>query len=391
MPPPHTGCLRLADFIDGNLEPIVAEWENFAREHWPGEVPGPVELRDNAVAMLSAVAEDMRIHESKEDHKCSLEETSKECPALEGAALQHAQERIQSGFDIIQLVAEFRAMRASVMRIWRESHPAPHAKQVNDLIRFNEAIDQLVATSVEAHSARVEQGRRLFMGIIGHDLRQPLCSVRLLVSALIRAGDTIELPPVLAKIQHSVDSMDALVRDLVDVSSIRLGVKMAVYPVPLDLAQLADQALIQAESAKPRQSFKLVCVGDLHGEWDGLRLRQLLANLLGNAAQHGSGNSPVELILHPTADNAGVEIRVRNQGRQIPKEVLDVLFDPLVQHTHAETDRCAGSIGLGLFICREIVKAHQGKIEVESTKEGITTFTVVIPRVTTMTPAEDGI
>jgi len=380
MSDPHAGCLRLADFIEGNVEAIMVAWEDFARRHWPGEVPGTKEVRNNAVAMLTAVAADMRTYESEREQKNRSEGSGREYPALDSAALKHAQERILSGFDIMQLVAEFRALRASVVRIWREGHPSPHGQQVDDLIRFHEAIDQLVATSVEAHSARVEQGRRVFMGIIGHDLRQPLCSVRLLVSALIRAGDSVEFPPVLAKIQQSVESMDTMVRDLVDISSTRLGVKMAVYPQSIDLTELGGEVLLQAESANPQRSFKLVSVGDLYGEWDGLRLRQLLANLLESAVQHASDASPVELILHPSVDDESVEIRVRNQGRQIPKEVLDVLFDPLVRLESKEARSRPASMGLGLYICREIVKAHHGKIGVESTKEGITTFTVVIPR-----------
>lgn len=381
MSPPHAGCPRLADFIDENLEAIVGEWEDFARANWPGEVPGIAELRNNAVAMLRAVVADMRTYESEREQRRRSEGVGEECRTLEGAAMLHAQERISSGFDIVQVVAEFRGLRASVMRIWQASHPTPHAEQVDDLIRFNEAIDQLVATSVEAHSARVEQGRRLFMGIIGHDLRQPLCSVRLLVSALIRARDAVDFPPVLAKIQQSVESMDELVRDLIDLSSTRLGVKMAVYPQTMDLQELAEEILLQVESANPQRRFKLVSVGDLYGEWDGLRLRQLLSNLLGNAAQHGSDATAVELILHPSVNNESVEIRVRNQGRQIPKDVLDVLFEPLMRHTHAGGDNRPGSVGLGLYICRQIVKAHQGEISVESTEEGITTFTVVLPRV----------
>ena len=379
MPSPQATCRSLADFIVENEEAIVSAWEDFARGNWPGGVPDRAELRDNAAEMLAAVAADMRTLQSDTEQKRKSEGTGHENAALDGAALLHAKERISSGFDVVQLLAEFRALRASVMRIWQASHPVPHEEQVEDLIRFNEAIDELVAISVEAHSARVEQGRRVFMGIIGHDLRQPLCSVRLLVSALIRAGATVELPPVLAKIQQSVDSMDELVRDLVDVSSTRMGEKMAVYPQPLDLGELAGEVLIQAESANPQRSFRRVSTGDLHGEWDGMRLRQLLANLLSNAAQHASEAMPVELILHPTGDDEGVEIVVRSQGRQIPKELLEVLFEPLTRPPRGEMNR-PGSMGLGLYICRLIVKAHEGRIGVESTAEGITTFTVVLPR-----------
>jgi signal transduction histidine kinase len=384
MVPPEVVGPRLADFIDQNREAIMADWENFARAHWPGEVPGAMELRDNASAMLSAVVKDLRTRESEGEQKLGSEGGDKVDPSLEGAAMLHARERISSGFDIVQVVAELRALRASVMRIWQASHPAPHAGQVDDLIRFSDLIDQLMAISVEAHSAHLEPGRRFFMRVIGHDLRQPLCSVRLLVSALIRAGDTIETAPVLAKIQQSVDSIDALVRDLVDLSCTMPGVKMAVYPQSLDLAELAGEALIHAESGNPRRSFKLVSVGDLSGEWDSLRLRQVLANLLGIAAEHGCDATPVELILHPTVNDEGVEIRVRSQGRQIPKGVLEMIFEPLKQYPQGEGHSWPGSMVLGLCICREIVRAHEGVMEVASTPEGITTFTIILPRTALM-------
>ena len=381
MSSPQPVCFRLADFIAGHRAAIVSAWEDFARGNWPVELPDTMELRDNAETILMAFAADMKSTPADLAHDRGSGRDLKERMLLAGETLRHVRERMASGFDLVLMVAEFRALRASVMRVWLASHPLAHTEQAIDLMHFHEAIDGLVSMVVEAHSARVEQGRRLFMGIIGHDLRQPLCSVRLLVSALIRAGNTIESPPVLAKIQQSVESMDALVRDLVDLSSTRLGVKMTVYRQSLDLAELAGETMIQAESANPRLIFKLVTEGDLSGEWDGLRLRQLLGNLLENAARYSSDAGEVELILNPTADDEGVEIRVRNQGRLIPPDVLEVLFEPMKRYARADADSRVGSVGLGLYICREIVSAHEGEIGVESTEDGTTTVTIVLPRV----------
>jgi len=375
----HDEPVRLGDFILRNLEAIIATWEEFARSHWPsGESPSSAELRDNAESMLRAVAADMESGQSPEEWKLRSEGAGKWNASLDGAALTHARERLSAGFDIVKVVGEFRALRASVMHIWRASAPQSYPDRSDDLMRFNEAIDELVAVSVEAHSARVEQGRRLFLGIIGHDLRQPLCSVRLLASALTRGGAGADLPVILAKIQNGVDSMDALVRDLLDLSGSQLGKPMAIYPVMLDLGELASQVLGQAEVAHPGHVFALTTDGDLSGAWDGLRLRQLLSNLLGNAAQHGRNGGTIELALRGNGES--VVMTVTNTGRMIPKDLLSLLFDPMVQHSVVDSDGPPGSMGLGLYICREVVRAHHGTINVSSSEDGTTIFTIVLPR-----------
>jgi signal transduction histidine kinase len=378
MEPRHEP-VRLWDFILQNLEAIISAWEEFARAHWPSdETPDRADLRDNAENMLRAVAADMVSRQSREEEKLKSEGEGKWNASLDGAALTHAKERLSAGFDIVRVVSEFRALRASVMRIWRASNPRPYSNGGDDLMRFNESIDELVAVSVEAHSARVEQGRRLFLGIVGHDLRQPLCSVRLLVSALARGAPGADLPTVLAKIQNGVDSMDALVRDLLDLSGSQLGKPMAMYPVEVDLGELASQVVGQVEAAHPDHKFALTTEGDLTGEWDGFRLRQMLSNLLGNAAQHGRSDSTIELGVRGAGES--VVMTVTNSGRPIPKELLSLLFDPLVRHSLDDSDGPPGSMGLGLYICREVVRAHQGPIEVTSSEDGTTTFTIVLPR-----------
>jgi signal transduction histidine kinase len=328
--------------------------------------------------MLRAVAADMMSDESREEQKLRSEGEGKPRPSLEEAALMHAKERLSAGYDIVRVVAEFRALRASVMRLWQDWDPPAYPGRSEDVVRFNESIDQLVAVSVEAHSVRVEQGRRLFLGIIGHDLRQPLCSVRLLVSALSRLGPDADFPAVIAKIQNGVDAMDALVRDLCDLSGSQLGKPMMMYPVKIDLGALAAEVIGQVEAANPGRAFVFTTEGDLTGEWDGFRLRQLLSNLLGNAVQHGMGTAPVECAVRGA--NGSIVMTVKNTGRPIPKDMLSLLFEPMVRHALPDGNEPPGSMGLGLFICREVVRAHRGSIEVSSSEEGTTVFTIVLPR-----------
>ncbi|MCW1924077.1 sensor histidine kinase [Luteolibacter arcticus] len=378
MDTPHPASERLADFILTNLEAIVSAWEEFARANWPtDEAPDPVDLRDNADNMLRAVAADMKSAQSLEDQKQKSEGNVAD-PALDGAALKHAKERLAAGFDIVKVVAEFRALRASVMRMWQAQGTPRDAEQGNELVRFNEAIDHLVATSVETHSARVEQGRRLFLGIIGHDLRQPLSSVRLLASVLVRSGPGADFPTIASKIQSGVDAMDALVRDLLDLSGSQLGKPMTMYPAMVDLRELAHEMVARMETVRPDKAFTLATEGDLSGRWDPYRLRQLLSNLLGNAVSHGDTAGAVHLSL--CAEGDSVELKVQNEGRPIPKDLLNFLFEPMVRHIQPGAPEEIGSMGLGLYICREIVRAHRGTISASSSAEGTTVFTIVLPR-----------
>jgi signal transduction histidine kinase len=138
--------------------------------------------------------------------------------------------------------------------------------------------------------------------------------------------------------------------------------------------------------------------GELTGEWDAARLRQVVSNLLGNALQHGAGTGPVELSVSAEERNgasgadgaeggerAGIRLVVRNDGPPIPRDALPTIFDPLVRgpspaSAELQKQRRPGSIGLGLYIAREVAAAHGGTIEVASSAESGTAFTVRLPR-----------
>jgi signal transduction histidine kinase len=380
MEPVRPTTTRLGDFISENLEEILSAWEDFARANWPRDRPDPKELRNNAAMMLRTLVADMGSRQTREEQKWKSEGRVEQGGEMDGSALQHARERLLSGYDIVMVVAEFRALRASVMRIWQASRPQPHADEVDELVRFHEAMDQLVSTSVETHSAQVDQGRKLFFGIVGHDLRQPLCSARLMASALVRAGAGVEVRPIAQKIQDTVDVMDALLRDMLDLGSARQGRTMAVYPASFDLQELAGEAMGEMETAHPAKHFALTCDGDLHGEWDGMRLRQMLSYLFENAVHHAGSSRDVNMALDGTHDD--VTIRVTHHGRPVPPEVMGLLHEPLPRPVKGEEEgELPGGGGLGLFICREIARAHGGSIAVESPDADTTVLSVRLPRI----------
>jgi hypothetical protein len=166
--------MRLAPFIRGNMEPILAHWEAFAATLLPAASGlTSLALRDHAAQILNAVAMDLDTPQTRQEQS---EKSKGRAPTFTGtsetAAQTHAVLRAQGGFDINQLVAEYRALRASVLRLWLDNAP-PDATTLEDIIRFNEAIDQAVAESVGHFHMQVEQARNLLLGMLGHDMRSP--------------------------------------------------------------------------------------------------------------------------------------------------------------------------------------------------------------------------
>lgn len=355
------------------------EWEVFARKYWQGTHPDSATLRNDAQIMLSAVVEDMLTDQSEDERKLKSEGEYRERDSpMKHAALSHALARVNDGFDIERMVAEFRALRASVNRLWWRSVPRRHQQQVEDMGRFNEALDELVALSLAAFTARVERSRRLFLGILGHDLRQPLHSLKMFTEILA----TMDVQPedaasIISKMGKCCDGMTNMLKNLLDFTTTQLGSAMPVHPAPTDMEAICRAVLDEGRAAAPGRIFSLDTSGALEGEWDDCRLRQLFSNFFANAVQYGSPDRPISVTLR--GSDGEVALAVHSEGEPIPSESLGILFDPMVRLADSG-DRPLGSIGLGLYICRQIAVAHGGKIAVESSAEIGTTFTVMLPK-----------
>jgi signal transduction histidine kinase len=300
-----------------------------------------------------------------------------EAGAPETAAQTHAVLRARDGFDINQLVAEYRALRASVLRRWMDSR-LPNPPEVEDVIRFNEAIDQAVAESVGHFHAQVERDRALLLGMLGHDMRNPLNTILTTASylAALNAGEQVSVAA--ARLLRSGTSMQALLDQLMDFNRTQLGLGLPVVPSEVDLAALVADELEQWRGAHPNRRIELTATGDPRGRWDGTRMQQLLRNLVSNAIKYGSPDTPVRVAL--CGEEADVRLEVTNHGPALDPSALSQLFDPLRRGSAQEASHDAqGGLGLGLFIVREIARAHGGEVEVRS-EEGETTFAVRLPR-----------
>lgn len=336
-------------------------------------------LRDHAQQILEAVAADLRTPQTPREQS---EKSKGHAPVIAGApetaAQTHAVLRAGSGFHINHLVAEYRALRATVLRRWIAAGAA-EPRHVEDMLRFNEAIDQAIAESVVHFDAQVERARNLLLGMLGHDMQSPLSSILVTAKYLSRlhAGDQVS--SAAGMLIRSGASMQALLDDLVDFNRTRLGLGLPVTRFRVDLGLVVEDELEQLRAIHPGRRIEVACSGELRGSWDGIRVQQVLRNLVSNALRYGSKDAPVRVVVRGAERDVFLE--VVNRGERLEQAAIDELFEPLkrgvAQHDHPE-DR--PGLGLGLFIVREIARAHGGEATGRSSG-GDTTFTVRLPRV----------
>lgn len=373
--------MKLSRFIDSHMEEILAEWEAFARKMSPAaEGLSVSDLRDHAQQMLRTIALDLETAQSPKQQ----EEKSKEEPqegARQSSAGKHGRDRETIGFSFPQLLAEFRALRASVLRLWLRSLSEITEETSEEIIRFNEAIDQAVAESGLTFSDQTNRVRMTFLAVLGHDLRSPL-------AAIANIGELLTMPTQAAtweigdRVKRNAAIMTAMVNDLLEYAGNELGSKMPIDRTFADVRDILQAALYNAHASHPNCPFDFDVSDsvDLTGSFDSVRLQQVMTNLLNNAAQYRSEDRPVTLGARSEMDSVIVE--VRNYGPVIPSGSLNAIFEPLVQLTAegAQEGRPPNSLGLGLFIAREITLLHGGTITVDSSEGSGTVFTVRLPR-----------
>jgi signal transduction histidine kinase len=377
--------MRLADFILANREPILAEWEAFARTCAPASGPMDVgALRDHADQMLTVIAADLAttqggFAQSEKSKGRAPDDASGGAPT---AAEEHGTGRAQSGFTVAQMVAEYRALRASVIRLWTRSEGSLDASDIEDLTRFNEAIDQALAESVARFNQDVEQAKETFLAILGHDLRTPLGAIQTSATFMLETGELEEPHRTLtARIGGSAKRSVTMVGDLLDFTRSHLGGGIPVTRAEMDLGKVVREVVDEIASAHPGRVIRADTRVSQRGCWDAARLGQALGNLVGNAVQHGADGTTVTVEVRGTPEQ--VTVTVHNSGAVIPAEQLDGIFNPLRTR---RTPRAVaaqgptGSLGLGLYIAERIVRAHDGRIEVQSSEAAGTTFTVHLPR-----------
>jgi signal transduction histidine kinase len=374
----------LAEYIDNHVVQLSSAWTQFARASVPAAQSLDAQtIREGSEAILRAIAAAMRNlrSDSSQIPRSSVSLTSY-VPYLAVAAQGHAAERVRAGFTIDELVSEYHALRTSVVQAWVSDPNPAYSHSVDQLISFDEATDQSLIEAVRWFNQKVEYARDLFTAILSHDLRSPLNGA---VSAVELAKLCDDNRDARLRANLSADrclrSMIRMIDTLLDFTRTRLGDLLPIDPSESDMQKICSELLEEVGAANPDHPFDLRCDRSITGVWDVERIRQMLSNLIRNAVAYGKRGSTITLKAH--SENGEVVLSVHNEGRPIPKKKHAIIFDPLIRGEMVKQGerREADSLGLGLYIVRQIVLAHRGTIELTSNATEGTTFTVRLPRV----------
>ena len=361
--------MPLGEFIAQHQEDIISKFSAFARALMgPGSDMTEAELRDHAKDMLTAIAKDLETEQSVEEQsRKSQGHGSLNVMAASGRL--HAEGRIEHGFSPGQMLAEFRALRSSVLSLYERSGHV----DMRGVTRFNEAIDEVLAESMSRYAVKTDLYRNQFVGILSHDLRSPLSAITAGAGLLAASASDERQARVATRILNSALRMARMIGDLLDLTRTRLGGEIPLKRVPMDLQQLCDEILLEIHTAHPEATVRFDVAGNLTGEWDRDRLAQVISNLLGNAIQHGDRGW---ITLTARGAEEHVTLSVHNGGKAIPAASQASVFEPLAR---GKSD-AVQSIGLGLFIARAIVVAHGGEIVLRSSDDAGTTFELRLPK-----------
>ena len=378
--------MRLSTYILGNLDQILQEWEDFASTLAPLKEADRIELRDHASAVLKVIAADLLTPQDEGERSAKSKGLAlARIAGLDTPAETHAEARLSSGLNSDQVMAEFRALRASVLRLWALDASISTLEQIEDMVRFNEAIDQAQSESMARYAKLLRDAQSLFLAILGHDVRSPLGAVSMGAQVLLH-DQTLpsKVLKVGLRIFNSSKRVDEIVRDLLDFSTSHLGDGIPIDPSTVDLSELCLNVVEETRTFHPDCQIELISEGNLIGTWDGARLAQVFSNLISNAIQHGSPKSIIHVAL--IGDDAGISFEVMNEAEVIPEVKLRTLFDPVksfaIRPPSERTASKVQNLGLGLYVVKEIVKAHEGEISVTSTAETGVKFSIQIPRIT---------
>ena len=237
-----------------------------------------------------------------------------------------------------------------------------------ELVRTKQRLETLAAESRD-RAAFAEQ----LIGIVSHDLRNPLSTISMAAKLIGSAPETSA--KYLATIERSVDRATHLLSDLLDFTAARVGAGISITVAPIDLHATVTEAVESLRIGNPKRTLTHIIEGDGMCTLDPQRIGQALGNLVSNAVAYGDPHVPIRITSRVGDKTCAVE--VANGGAPIPEATMKMIFEPMKRGT--TQGHATRSVGLGLFIVQRIAKAHGGTATVTSNSDA-TTFTIEMPR-----------
>lgn len=355
----------LTNFIREQREAIVREWLSGAARLPSAHGVAPPSLKDHVPAILDRLAD-------------AIDRRDQGPRPLEDLPEQHAILRFHEGYDLRQVVAEYRLLRHVITALYTEygDLSVDSRPKMEPLTVMHEAVDRAISEAVDQYAVERDRVRDRFIAILGHDLRDPLNTILFTAKAQLARSDELDGATVkaAARTENAASRMERMIADLLDFARGRLGGGFTVVPTSFDARVLVSHSVQDIAHSHPDRNVQCAvehASGNFEVEWDSDRIAQVMANLANNALLHG--HDPVSVSM---TDNGGeIAIAVSNGG-EIPRDVLPRLFDPFVTD---EPNARPHGLGLGLYIVQQIAQAHGGTVRAESL-DGVTTMTVTLPR-----------
>jgi signal transduction histidine kinase len=361
-PSDRNAMQALADFLRSHREEIIQTWVSATAQLPVARALSRAHRRNHIPQLIDAMVD-------------AIERGDRTSVSLAQIPLIHVDERWTQNYDLRDVVAEYRLLRRVILDMYAREITSENAgERVLPIVTLNENLDHAITDAVDHFSAQRERTREYFMGILGHDLREPLHVIAMNAALLLRREEPLPNADLrqVARIASGAARMERLISDLLDVTRSRLGGGLPMTPVDTDLGRIAGEIVDDLSSANPGRDIRCSVEASergVTGHWDSARLTQLVSNLIANALKHGG--DPIEVTVRPGADDT-IVLEVRNRGEILP-HLRDHLFEPFFT-----SDQRSG-IGLGLYIAREIANAHAGELELVDA-EGETLFRLTLPR-----------
>ena len=349
----------VAEFLRREGIRIIEKWEREVRAELPAlaQLTRPA-LIDHAEELLIGLA-------------AWIEgDTTQAQRGFEALIQGHALQRLGYAVGLETVMREYAKLRFVILR----ELLAITAPQ-QSLLLLHEGLDRAIGAAIDRYAQRREEIRARFIGILGHDLRDPLSTVKISTDVLSRGGATAdEQQMILARMARACERMQRMIGEVLDFARGHLGGGIPANPSLHDLAEICRHVVEEISTAHPERHIALQSSGDLRGPFDRDRVAQALGNLVGNAVDHTKG--PIEVAAYETEDRQHVITTITSHGPAIPPDVQRRIFDPFARGDEAQARR---GLGLGLYIAQQIVLAHGATLDLTS-DDNATTFTITWPR-----------
>jgi signal transduction histidine kinase len=261
----------------------------------------------------------------------------------------------------------------SLLRDQREANE----QMVSATIQAQELAEQAEAAKERAEESErklraIAEFREMFLGIVGHDLRNPLGSIVMCAGLLLQRGNLDDQDAkTVARIINTSQRMTRMIAQILDLTRARLGRGLPLDPKPTDLSEVCRSVVEEFEAG-----IQLEVTGDVTGNWDPDRLAEALSNITKNAIEHATPRTVV--VVKAYADGVGVVVEISNRGTPIPEDLRAVIFEPFRRANEREKS-ATGNLGLGLYIAEQVALTHGGTLDVVCSG-GTTTFVMRLPR-----------